>query len=374
MISRCGCRAKAPTAKFQVVPFVAILGFIYPLHVDSVNLWIILIAIYVLVAATVPVWIILQPREFISVQFLYLGVAILVFSLIAIGIKGVPIQAPPDHLMEGEKILGMVWPTLFITIACGAISGFHGLVATGTSSKMVNRESDCRKVGYGSMLGESILALCVTLTIAVGMQYSEYLSFLVKPANAPIDWKANPVLAFSVGVAGVAKQGLGIPLWLGLVFGLLMVEGFVLDTLDVSVRLNRYLLEEVWNALFKSVPSFLKKPLINSLISVILMLLMSYGNTANLLWPIFGSANQLLAALSLITIAVWMKKRGIKISYILIPAVLVFITTIAALCYILLTKYLPSGNYLLSGLSISFILLAISFAFVALKKMRATTL
>ena len=356
------------------------IGFIYPvvshgidwgwIHITPTNVWVILIALYVWIAAAVPVWMILQPREFVSVQFLYLGILLLIVAVISVALQGQPIQAPALDLPQGEKSFGFLWPSLFVTIACGAISGFHGLVGTGTTSKQIMKESHCKFIGYSAMSGESILALCVTLAIAVGVSYSDYTALLIRPENAPAGWAANPVLAFALGVSGICQAGLGIPKWLGLVFGLLMVEGFVLDTLDVSIRLNRYLLEEIWATCFKTVPQFLKNFWVNSGISVALMLLLAYGNSAQNLWPIFGTGNQLLASLSLLAVSVWMIAHKRNFYPVLIPAIFVGITTIASLIYLLGWRYYPQGKYLLAATDVIFLCLAAGVMVYALKAAR----
>lgn len=358
-----------------------LLGFWQPVNVpgldlgfariDAAQVWIILISLYVWLAAAAPVWLILQPREFVSVQFLYLGIALLVGGLVMTGIHGAPVQAPPTDIELGEHSLGALWPTLFVTIACGAVSGFHGLVASGTTSKQIACESHARHVGYGGMLGESALALCVTLAIAAGVGYADYAALLVRPENAPPGWRENPILAFSVGVAGICETGLGIPRWLGLVFGLLMVEGFVLDTLDVSIRLNRYLLEEIWSATFARVPALLQNYWVNSGISVGLMLALAFGQTAQALWPIFGTGNQLLASLSLITMTIWLWRRKLPVRYVLIPAVLVGVTTLASLIYLLAWRYVPRGQQLLGATALIFLLLALSYIALSLRAARA---
>jgi len=344
------------------------LGFV---RMDSTQVWVILIGLYVWLAAAAPVWLILQPREFVSVQFLYLGILLLAAALLAIGFSGTTIQAPPARIEQGEAALGALWPSLFVTIACGAVSGFHGLVASGTTSKQVMRESHARHVGYLGMLGESALALCVTLAIAVGVSYSDYCALLIRPENAPGNWKENPVLAFSVGVAGICEQGLGIPRWLGIVFGLLMVEGFVLDTLDVSIRLNRYLLEEIWGCLFGTIPRLLRNYWVNSGLAVAGMLILAFGQTAHALWPIFGTGNQLLASLSLLTISIWMYRRGRPVWYVLAPAILVGVTTIGALVYLLVVRYWPRQNYTLIVTDLVFLMLAVGFAGRAIWAARA---
>lgn len=359
-----------------------LVGFVYPIQLPTLDLgfmqltsmqfWVVLIALYVWVAAALPVWMVLQPREFVSVQFLYLGILLLVAALVGMGLKGHTVQAPPADLTLGEHSLGSLWPTLFVTIACGAVSGFHGLVGSGTTSKQVSLESHARHVGYASMLGESALALCVTLAIAAGVSYSEYASFLIKPEGAPATWKENPVLAFSVGVAGICEAGLGIPKWLGLVFGLLMVEGFVLDTLDVSIRLNRYLLEEIRATVFGARIKFAGSYWIDSGISVLLMVALAAGDRARDLWPIFGTGNQLLASLSLITLSVWMYRNRRTVWVILVPAILVGITTAGSLVYLLLWRYLPGKQYLLAGTDLAFMLLATGFLFCVVRSLWTT--
>ncbi len=360
-----------------------LLGFAYPVvvpavqlgrvHIDRTQVWVILIALYVWFAAAVPVWLILQPREFVSVQFLYLGIGLLAAALIGTAIQGRPIQAPAAEIMQGEALHGYIWPSLFVTIACGAVSGFHGLVGSGTTSKQIMRESHAKHIGYLAMLGESALALCVTLAIAAGVSYAAYKGYLIKPLDAGADWRANPVLAFSVGVAGICESGLGIPKWLGLIFGLLMVEGFVLDTLDVSIRLNRYLLEEIWGTLFRTVPAILSNFWVNSGICVVLMLALAFGNTAHNLWPIFGTGNQLLASLSLLTVSLWLYAHRRRVVFVFVPAVLVGLTTLASLIYLLTARYVPQKKYLLACTDIVFLALAAGvglFAYRAFLRLR----
>lgn len=347
-----------------------LVGFQWPVSFP-VETWVLLIALYVWLAAAAPVWMILQPREFVSVQFLYLGIALLFVAVIGAGSQGLTLQAPLLNIEEGRHSLGWLWPSLFITIACGAISGFHGMVASGTTSKQIANESHARHIGYLSMLGESMLAVCVTIAIACGVSYIDYQALLIKPMGAGLDWRANPVLAFSLGVAGICEAGLGIPKWLGVVFGLLMVEGFVLDTLDVSVRLNRYLLEEVWGTLFTRVPRLLKNFWVNSGIAVGLMFLLAYHNTADKLWPIFGTGNQLLAALSLLAVSVWLWQKGKRIAYTLVPAILVGVTTLASLINLLISDYLPQHKYLLAATAVILLGLSVSLIIIAWKKFKA---
>jgi carbon starvation protein len=159
------------------------------------------------------------------------------------------------NLEDGIKNLGFIWPMMFITIACGAISGFHSLVAGGTTGKQLPKETDARKVGYNAMLLESILAVCVLLAIGAGLNFVDYKA-IVWPVDPAV--RSNPILGFSLAAGHLFNNGLGIPVALGTIFGILLVEGFVITTLDAAVRLNRYLFEELWNVIMKNPPAFLK--------------------------------------------------------------------------------------------------------------------
>ena len=320
-----------------------IVGIAYPITLQPIH-WMIIISIYTLIAAGVPVWLILQPRDFINVQILYGGLALMGISLFATGFSGLKVTAPSFNLHEGVQSLGMIWPMMFCVVACGAISGFHALVAGGTTGKQLAKETDARRVGYNGMLLESLLAVCVLLAIGAAMSFSDYKS-IVWPLDPAV--KSNPILGFSLAAGNLFHQGLGIPIALGTVFGILLVEGFVITTLDAAVRLNRYLFEELWNILFKKrVPAIMKHYWFNSGLSVVLMWILAYSNAFSSLWPIFGTANQLLAALSLLVVSAWLLLRKKKTLYTLIPAVFMFVTTLASLT-ILLAGYIRTKNYIL---------------------------
>ena len=309
-----------------------LLGIEFPISLEPFH-WMIIISIYVLIASGTPVWVILQPRDFINVQILYGGILLMAISILAVGFGGASISLPSFNFAEGAKNLGMIWPMMFITIACGAISGFHSLVGGGTTCKQLSNESDARKVSFNSMLLESLLAVCVLLAIGVGLSFVDYKS-IVWPSDPAI--KSNPILGFSLAAGNLFNQGLGIPISLGTVFGILLVEGFVITTLDAAVRLNRYLFEELWSILFKKPKPFLKNYWFNSLITVIFMFILAYSNAFSVLWPIFGTANQLLAALGLITAASWLVLKGKKYLFALFPALFMLATTITALIILLM--------------------------------------
>jgi len=336
-----------------------LLGMAYPVTLAPTT-WMIIISVYVLFAAGVPVWLILQPRDFINVQILYGGIGLMIASLVSCGFQGLRVTMPRFNLAEGTLNLGFIWPMMFITIACGAISGFHCLVAGGTTGKQLAKEPDARRVGYNAMLLESLLSVCVLLALGAVMAFSDYKA-IVWPTDPAV--KSNPILGFSLAAGRLFHQGLGIPVALGTVFGILLVAGFVITTLDAAVRLNRYLFEELWAIVLKKVPTLLKHYWFNSGLSVVLMWVLAYSNAFNALWPIFGTANQLLAAMALLTVSAWLLLRQRRHWFTLAPAVFMVATTLASLG-ILLVGYVKRGNVILVGADL--LLFALSAGVVAL--------
>ena len=343
-----------------------IVGMSYPVTLNT-TAWMIILSFYCLLAAGIPVWIILQPRDFTNSFLLYTGIVAMFIAGIVAGIKGVTFNAPALNIAEGTSKLGTIWPFLFITVACGAISGFHCLVAGGTSSKQVSKETDIKKIAYGGMLLEGLLAIGVLVAVGCGIAFADYTN-IVFPTIAGI--KSNPILAFAAGAGGLLNIGLGIPPVYGTIFGILLVEGFVITTLDTAVRLNRYLFEELWQVIFKNVPKIMKSYLFNALLCVVLMFLLAYNNAFLVIWPIFGSANQLLASLALIAVSVWLVKRGKNIWFTVIPAIFMMVTTLYSLVVLLLEKYLPKQNIMLSVADVLLIILSIGVIAMAYKKWR----
>jgi carbon starvation protein len=213
------------------------------------------------------------------------------------------------------------------------------------------------------MLLESVLAVCVLLAIGGALNFSDYKS-IVWPTDPGI--KSNPILGFSLAAGQLFNRGLGIPVALGTVFGILLVEGFVITTLDAAVRLNRYLFEELWGILFKKAPRLLKPYWFNSGLAVVLMWSLASTNAFDLLWPIFGTANQLLAALSLLAVSGWLLLRGKKTAFTLIPAVFMIATTLASLG-ILLREYIQKKSYVLVAADGLLFILAIGVVVLVLK-------
>jgi carbon starvation protein len=329
---------------YLIAAVVSVLSVVAGVHFPVTfkpEIWMIIISIYCLFAAGVPVWVILQPRDFINVQILYIGLLGLFAGIVVGGFHGLTLKTPALNVAEGVRSLGFLWPMLFITIACGAISGFHAMVAGGTTSKQISSEAHAKRIGYDGMLLESMLALLVILAIGSSLDFSDYKSIVWQPAPGA---KSNPILAFSLAIGHLFNNTFSIPVPIGTIFGILLLEGFVITTLDAAVRLNRYLFEELWNIVFRgNTPGFLRNYWVNSGISVLLMWILAYSNAFSALWPIFGTGNQMLAALSLIAVSMWLLLRGRRVVYTFVPAIFMIATTIASLI-ILMKKYITSGN------------------------------
>ncbi|PKN18121.1 MAG: carbon starvation protein A [Deltaproteobacteria bacterium HGW-Deltaproteobacteria-6] len=340
------------------------VGINFPITFEP-STWMIILCVYTLLAAGIPVWIILQPRDFTNSFLLYLGAAALFIGGIVAGFKGVTFSAPALNMAEGTSKLGPIWPFLFITVACGAISGFHSLVAGGTTSKQISKESHVKPIAYGGMLLEGLLAIGVMIAVGCGIMFSDYVN-IVFPTAAGV--KANPILAFAAGVGGLMDKSLGIAPIYGTIFGILLVEGFVVTTLDTAVRLNRYLLEEVWQVIFKNVPTIMNSYLFNALLCVVLMYILAYTNAFAAIWPIFGSANQLLASLALIAVSAWLAIRKKTTWFTVLPAIFMMATTLYSLVSLLINKYIPKNNVALALVDILLIVLAIGVIILAYKK------
>jgi carbon starvation protein len=344
-----------------------VAGFHYPITVSGEH-WRYLLTAYVFVACAVPVWLILQPRDFTNVQLLYGGQALLFVSIVVAGFSGLTLQHPGMDVAGGEAVMrGGIWPILFITVACGAISGFHSLVASGTTVRQLPRESDCRRVGYGAMLVESVLAISVLLALAAALPRVEYLAVVY-----PVDGPTNPILGFALGAGRLMHEAFPLlPVAVAVVLGILMIEGFVVTTLDSAVRLSRYLLEEFWRYVFAGAPpAILRSIYVNAGIAVALMFFFSVSGTVRQMWPVFGAGNQLMAALAMTTVSVWLAQRARQHLFALVPAVFMIGTTFAAL-YLLAEQNLRGNNVVLGVTSVALLVLAVGVVAVGTMRFAA---
>jgi carbon starvation protein len=309
-------------------------GLYHPVSFGGMNdatiriIWMLILAAYVLLASAVPVWLILQGRDFINVYTLVGGMLLLMAGCIAGGLQGINTDTQFSwQIHQGTVSLGLFWPVMFITIACGAISGFHALVTGGTSGKQCMRESDAKRVAFGGMLTESLLSVLVLVAIGAGLGMQQYMA-----VQFPVGKAGNPVLSFSLGMGLLSNKALGLPVYMGTIFGLLMVEGFIITTLDTAVRLNRYLLEELWHFLWHGAPpALMRNYYFNSGICVLAMLALALPNGWKAIWPVFGTANQLLASLTLAAVSIWLSCRARPAWFTLGPAAFMMTTCLGSL-------------------------------------------
>jgi len=316
--------------------------------------WCLILLIYCFIASTTPVWILLQPRDYLSSFLLYASV---LGGAVGILLGGFKIEYPALRAWSAPQ-LGMLFPMLFITVACGACSGFHSLVASGTSSKQINKESDAKLIGYGAMLVEGLVAIIAIAAVAIIAQSDDLA-------------KTPPQIIYADGL-GKFFAAIGFPADLGRSFGLLALSAFILTTLDTATRLSRYIFEEFIG--LKNPASRYPSTLATLVLPTILVLITLKDAVGNpipawkAIWPVFGATNQLLAALVLLIVAVWLKKTGRKIGFVLAPMVFMNIVTIWALV-LLLRQYRFSAVGIIAGVLLLLALVLIVEAFKTARKM-----
>ncbi|SET27938.1 carbon starvation protein [Oceanobacillus limi] len=318
-------------------------------------IWIVILMVYVYIASTLPVWKLLQPRDFINSHQLVVGLLILYLGLL---FTNPSISAPA---VNGSATDVSWFPLLFITIACGAISGFHGLVSSGTSSKQLDKEPDARFVGYGGAIGEGILAL--VSIIAVVTLFSSEEAF-VGVYSSFTDANQSGLGNFVEGAA-VLAQGLAIPPEVATTIVSIIVVSFAATTLDTSVRLMRYIISEL--GVEYKMPLLTKTHVATSVAVIssgVLVLLpegsRGFGSGGYLLWPLFGTSNQLLAGISLLLISIWLKRQGRNYAITLIPMIFLMFMTLYAMFQQVVFQWSWFGN---ESNTLLFVLGAIIFVF-----------
>ena len=292
----------------------------------SFFLWIMILMAYVYIASTLPVWKLLQPRDFINSHQLLLGLLILYLGLF---ISSPEITAPAANTSADD----VSWyPLLFITIACGAISGFHGLVSSGTTAKQLDNETDARFIGYLGAVGEGALAL---ITIVAVVTYFNTTGEFLDHYHS---FEAAGSTGLNVFVEGAAQlaTALLIPLEAAQTIIAVIVISFAATTLDTSVRLMRYILNELGTEYkVKPLTGLHTSTMIAVGASAALVLIpegpRGLGSGGYLLWPLFGTSNQLLAAISLMIVTIWLKRNGKNIIYTLVPLIFVLFMTLWAM-------------------------------------------
>lgn len=351
----------------------------HPIYLDN-KTWMIIVGIYILAASVAPVWILLQPRDYLSSFLLYFMMIVAVVGIIGCGLTGGAQMDIPaftgfkDTLAPTGASLGYMFPALFVTIACGAISGFHSLVGSGTTAKQLNNEKDAQPVAYGGMLIEC--ALAIISLCAVGYIWANYAS----------GETVTPTVVFATGISKMlgSVPGLGGTEKIAYTLLVLTVSVFCLTSLDTATRLARYMFQEFWleaGQTYKDATGYKKilaNPFISTLITVVLGISLGLTGYANI-WPLFGAANQLLAALGLLAVATWLKKAGKNNKMFLFPMAFMLIVTITSLCFTLKTNFtaISAGGdglvwcYIRAVISALLIILAVILAIDGVKTMKA---
>jgi carbon starvation protein len=300
--------------------------------------------------------VLLQPRDYLN-SFLLYGMMLL--GILSIFVANPEIRMTPEIHLKVDN-LGYLFPVLFVTIACGAISGFHSMVASGTTSKQLNRETDARRVGYGGMLIETLLAVVAVCAVIV-LSRDDYMASVRT---------LGPVTLYAQSLGGFMAS-LGIPSEWAVSFVALTVSAFAVTTLDTCTRLARFVLQEFFQPLEGRVPRLLasNRHLATGIVAALSVGLLLTGQFSDL-WPIFGSANTLLAALSLLAVSVWLRKTGISSWVTLVPMLFMFLVAISSLATLAVTRFAGGDVVLgiLAAILLVFALVLIVLARASLKR------
>lgn len=353
-----------------VIAIVACMAIGYnwhPLYLNG-STWMIIVGIYIAIASVTPVWILLQPRDYLS-SFLLYGMMIIAVVGIVGAHPSLDIPAFTGFVDTAEygvgSSLGSMFPALFVTIACGAISGFHSLVGSGTTAKQLDKETDARPIAYGGMLIECALAL-ISLC-AVGYIWKEYV-----PGGI-----TTPTAVFATGISRMCAT---IPFLAGaqdVIYSMLIlaVSAFCLTSLDTATRLARYMFQEFWlepGQTYKDatgIKKTLTNPYVATIITVVLGIALGMTGYAKI-WALFGAANQLLAALGLLAVAAWLGKMGKNNKMFLFPMAFMLVVTIVSLIQTIITNVtnaVDMWNWIRAGLGTLLVILAIVLAVEGIK-------
>ncbi|WP_346622814.1 carbon starvation protein A [Blastococcus montanus] len=365
-IYRTRSSALIPSIVGVIVLYALILvGNAYPISLDGLadalgveqtrNVWVVLLFAYTWIASRIPVWVLLQPRDYINSHQLFIALGVIALGVI-VGMN--TIQAPViNDVPEGSPSF---FPFLFITIACGAVSGFHSLVSSGTTSKQLDKETDARYVGYMGAVGEGSLATGAVLAATAGVAASQADWQALYPDFATAS--SGAVGNFVAGVAQFANN-IAVPLDIATIFAAVVVISFAATTMDTGVRLQRYVVQEIGELL--NVRAISRNLTVATTIAVLIPLGMALipgegeaGYTFGVLWQLFGTTNQLTAGLALSVIAVWVTRQGRNPIAAIIPLVFLLVMTTWALI-INLVRFVENDQWVLAPLDALIFVLAV---------------
>ena len=330
---------KLPTAvnilsAIAIIVVVVALGYNLPVIALDSTTWMILVGLYILVASVAPVWILLQPRDYLSSYLLYGMIALALVGIIGAGVMGnaasldIPAFTGFSAAAGTSKVAasGFLFPALFITIACGAISGFHSLVASGTTSKQLDREAEAQPIAYGGMLLECLVA--VISLCAVAFVFSGYMDGTYASPTQVFAAGLSQMLACVPGLAGAESVAYALLV--------LAVSVFCLTSLDTATRLGRYMFQELFtpHGMEASDLTGWRAVLVNPWVATIITVVLGVGlgmTGYQLVWPLFGAANQLLAALGLLAVCAWLGNAGRNNKMFYVPMAFMMVVTLTSL-------------------------------------------
>ncbi|MFL9807498.1 MAG: carbon starvation protein A [Pseudomonas sp.] len=367
MIYRYNVKLLWPSLGGVIVLYALILlGNQYPvalpdeiMGLSAKSVWILLLFVYAAIASLLPVWVLLQPRDYINGLQLFVGLGLLYLAVLF----GAPELVAPAFNQELPADTPSIVPLLFVTIACGAISGFHGLVASGTTSKQLDKETDARFVGYFGAMGEGMLSLAAIICCTAGF------ATLTDWQQVYTSFGTGGVTAFVQGGGTLLANGLGLPAELGGTILAVMAILFAGTTMDTGLRLQRFVIQEAGELAGMKVNT-----LVGTLIAVGVCMALAFGAGSDgtggmVIWPLFGTTNQLLAGLTLAVITVILIKLGRSPVYTLVPLVFLLAMSIYALL-VQMGQFYRAENWLLLGMDVIILIAALWVTLEAIIAMR----
>ena len=357
------------------IVLIVVIGLNWHPIALTYNTWMYVLGVYILIASVTPVWILLQPRDYLSSFLLYFMIAVAVISVVGAALTGTgstEIPAFTGFTATGNGLFtsGTVFPALFVTIACGAISGFHSLVSSGTTAKQLDNERDAMPIGYGAMLVECVVAVLSLCAVA----------YVWKEVNVPAEELklASPTIVFATGLSRMlgsfTNEGVQNVIYQMLV---LAVSVFCLTSLDTATRLARYMFQEFWLNEGETpkdatgIRGTLANPYVSTAITVVLGVALGLTGYSKI-WPLFGAANQLLAALGLLAVCAWLGSIGRNNKMFYIPMCFMLVVTICSLIQTILAKVRAGGmwSYIQAGIAVVLVVLAIDLAITAMNTLK----
>jgi len=308
-----------------------LLGNALPIN-STLIIWLLVLFVYCYFASILPVNILLQPRDYLSSFLLFFGMGA---GYVGLLLSRPVINMPSFHKFNTTE--GYLWPALFVTVACGATSGFHALIASGTSSKQIANERHVKRIGYGGMIAEGLVAVLTIIAVAVLFNNKSDFGMALK--------SLGPIGIFAKGYGLITQGILGNQ---GAFIAITILNAFILTTLDTATRISRYLTEELFN---------IKNRYLSTLLIVTLSVTLALSGKWNRIWPVFGASNQLVAALALFVLSCWLLSKNKSIKFTLWPAFFMLVTTLAALA-LGAAKYFIQKDVTLLAVSIILVVLA----------------